>query len=59
MERGQGLAACVTVATLHRSRELGYRVGVLQSSPAGYSIYKRLGFAEFGNVDLYERAPSE
>jgi hypothetical protein len=57
-ERRQGLAACVAVETFRRARNLGYRVGVLQSSPAGYYIYKRLGFADFGNVDLYERMPA-
>lgn len=55
-ERGRGLATSATVATLRRALPLGYTIGVLQSSPAGHSIYRRLGFAECGNVLLYVRA---
>jgi hypothetical protein len=38
---------------------LGYRgVDVLQSSPAGHSIYIGLGFEDFGAVSMFFRARS-
>jgi hypothetical protein len=54
-ERRRGLARSATVATLRRALPLGYTIGVLQSSPAGHSIYRRLGFREYGNVLMYVR----
>lgn len=56
-ERGRGLGALVTADPLRRARALGYRVGVLQSSEAGYAVYKRLGFADHGVIPLYVRTP--
>ena len=56
-ERGKGLGAFATGQPLRIARELGYRVGVLQASEAGYPVYKRLGFADFGEVPLYVRMP--
>lgn len=58
-ERGRGLATSATVATLRRALPLGYRTGVLQSTEAGFSIYRRLGFVEHGSVLLYVRPPDE
>ena len=52
-ERGQGLGAHATAEPLRLVRELGYGVGVLQSSPAGHSVYRKLGFADVGEVPLY------
>ncbi|MBK8913217.1 MAG: hypothetical protein IPM64_01215 [Phycisphaerales bacterium] len=54
-ERGHGLGAHATAEPLRRALAQGYRVGVLQSSPMGLSVYRRLGFAEFGAVPLYVR----
>lgn len=54
-ERRHGLAASATVATLRRALPLGYSTGVLQATEAGFSIYRRLGFVEHGNVLLYVR----
>jgi len=56
-ERGKGLGAYATAEPLRRARELGYGVGVLQSSAAGHSLYRRLGFADFGGVPMYVRMP--
>ena len=52
-ERGKGLGAYATAEPLRLVRELEYRVGVLQSSPAGHSLYRKLGFADVGEVPLY------
>lgn len=57
-ERGKGLGAHATAEPLRMAHKLGYRVGVLQSSPAGHAMYQRLGFTEFGEVPLYVKAPA-
>jgi hypothetical protein len=57
-ERGKGLGAYCTVEPLRRARELGYRVGILQASPAGHPVYFRLGFAAYGQVPVYLRIPN-
>lgn len=57
-ERGKGLGAYVTAQPLRLVHEIGYRVGVLQSSPAGHSVYRRLGFADFGGLPFYVRMPA-
>ncbi len=57
-ERRQGLGAYLTVEALRAAHRLDYRVGVLQASPAGYPIYQRLGFADFGAVPMYLSIPT-
>ncbi len=52
-ERGKGLGAHATAEPLRLVRDLGYSVGVLQSSPAGHSVYRTLGFTDVGEVALY------
>ena len=54
-ERGKGLGAHVTAESLRFAANLGYKVGVLQSSTAGYPVYKRIGFQDLGTVPLYFR----
>jgi ribosomal protein S18 acetylase RimI-like enzyme len=56
-ERGKGIGAHATAEALRRVAPLGYGVGVLQSSQAGHSIYRRLGFADYGGVPIYIRIP--
>ncbi len=56
-ERRRGLGEHVTAEPLRLAARLGYGVGILQSSEAGYPIYKNLGFADFGGVPIYLRIP--
>lgn len=57
-ERGKGLSAHVTAEALRAAHGLGYRVGVLQSSHDGHSVYLGLGFADLGWVPVFIRMPA-
>ena len=52
-ERGKGLGAHATAEALRTAFTLGYRVGVLQSSPAGHSVYLALGFKTWGRCGCF------
>ena len=56
-ERRKGLGAHATAEPLRLASAAGYRVGVLQSSDAGHTLYKSLGFVDFGGIPLYVRLP--
>ncbi len=56
-ERGKGLGAHVTAEALRTAHQLGYGVGVLQSSAAGHSVYLGLGFEDVGSVPMFVRMP--
>lgn len=51
--RGQGIGAAITLAPLRDARALGYQIGTLQSTPMGYRMYRRVGFAEC-RLGLYQ-----
>ena len=51
--RGKGIGAAVTVKPLLDARETGYRVGVLQSSEMGFSVYKKLGFKHLCQIENF------
>ena len=50
--RGKGLGAALTLRPLLEARAMGYHAGVLQSSESGYSLYRRLGFAQHCRLDF-------
>lgn len=54
--RRQGLGAYATAQALRAAAGLGYRTGVLQSTPEGEPVYRRLGFREVGQLPLFIRA---
>ena len=56
-ERKQGLGAYATAAALRAARAVGYRVGILQASEAGYPVYVRLGFGVYAQVPMLVRMP--
>lgn len=51
-ERNKGLGAHATAEALRAARRLGYRVGVLQSSTAGYKVYQGLGFGTYARMPM-------
>lgn len=51
--RGQGIGAVMTLAPLLDARVEGYRIGVLESTAMGASVYRRLGFQEYCILDCY------
>ena len=51
--RQQGIGAAITLAPLLEARKLGYRISILQASHLGYKVYRRLGFQEYGKLNIY------
>ncbi len=57
-ERGKGLGAHATAEPLRIAHRQGYRVGVLQSSTAGHSVYRGLGFADVAALPMFVHMPA-
>ncbi|MFM7320530.1 MAG: GNAT family N-acetyltransferase [Armatimonadota bacterium] len=51
--RGNGYATAMTRAAIRVAAALGAPAAVLQSSPQGTGLYKRLGFRHLGNVEQW------
>jgi ribosomal protein S18 acetylase RimI-like enzyme len=51
--RGKGLGAALTLKPLQDAREMGYRIGVLQSSEMGFNVYKKLGFRHLCQIENF------
>lgn len=51
--RGRGIGRAITLAPLLNARQRGYRIGILQSSDMGYSVYRRLRFEHYCDFKLF------
>ena len=51
--RGRGFGAAMTLRPLLQVREMGYRIGVLQSSEMGFNVYQRLGFRHLCQIENF------
>jgi len=55
--RRKGVGTAMTLKALLVARDKGYRVGILQSSEMGYSVYKKIGFQEYCRQTVYTWKP--
>jgi GNAT superfamily N-acetyltransferase len=56
--RRQGIGTMMTLQAAHEARAAGYRIAVLNASPMGINIYRRLGFKECCVIGTYEWNPA-
>ena len=56
--RRRGAGAAVTTAPARVASELGFSLAILQSSAAGYPVYQKLGFQDYGKFGFYLRVPN-
>jgi predicted acetyltransferase len=52
--RHQGIGAALTLTALLEARIRGYRISILQASHLGYTVYRRLGFQDYGKLNTYQ-----
>jgi hypothetical protein len=47
------VGAATTLAALLEARQLGHRIGILQSSAMGLNVYCGLGFEQYSTYSVY------
>lgn len=55
--RGRGIGGAITQLALHHAGALGYRVSVLQATPMGLPVYRRLGYVTCAVFQEYTWTP--
>ena len=55
--RQKGIGTALTFTPLSQARKIGYKAGALEASSMGASIYRRLGFQEYGRIHHYGLRP--
>jgi GNAT superfamily N-acetyltransferase len=53
--RGRGISGRVLAHALQDAAAEGLETTSLQSSPLGYPVYSRLGYRDYGTVNMWER----
>ena len=51
--RGKGIGTAITLAPLNEAKNLGYQIGILQSSDMALNMYKQMGFKEYCQMEWY------
>jgi predicted acetyltransferase len=51
--RRQGAGSAMLMKPLQEARTIGYRIGILQASEMGFSVYRRVGFKEYCRMSHY------
>ena len=51
--RGKGIGTALTLKPLQDAREMGYLIGILQSSEMGFNVYKKLGFRHLCQIENF------
>jgi GNAT superfamily N-acetyltransferase len=57
--RGRGLASRLIRQALVEARERGCSTSTLQATKLGAPIYERIGYRDFGALQMWERRPPE
>jgi GNAT superfamily N-acetyltransferase len=53
-QRGRGVASWLMASALADARERGFASASLQATRAGAPLYERLGFSDFGYIEMWE-----
>jgi len=56
--RGRGIGAAMTALPLIEARTQGHRLGILQATAMGHSVYRRLGFRDVCEYRCYTQRPA-
>jgi len=57
--RGKGLSTALMCQALHDARQRGQETTTLQATAAGAPVYERLGYLDFGALQMWERRKPE
>ena len=52
--RGKGIGTEMTLAPLREAADIGYKVGILQSTKMGFGVYRRIGFETYCQIVSYK-----